>query len=175
MAEIWSKHDIDGYPVFAEYIEPENSEVSKADLVTMDEEWKATHVRSSQYFLQIVRCHQEECCGPFRSRLGTFFPNRFMPPPVAIEYNPQMNISKDCTAVSNPDNHTRFATLFQNITLIESWDVAYDFFCPSVKDKLDSRICQECNMYFASITMLRNHRKIHSVKFSVRRKSQKTS
>lgn len=164
LAEIWSEHDIDGHPVFAEYIDPEKSEISKSDLIEMSEEWKAKHVRSSQYFLQIVKCHNQDCCGAFRSRYGDLFPKRFLPPPMLVEYNPQVNITKTSISASNHSNHTRFATLFQNIALRDSWDVAYDSLCPSMKDKLAAKICPECNIYFATLTMLKNHRKLHSKK-----------
>ena len=58
LAEIWSGMIIDGHPVLAEYINEEvDEEILKKSL-----EWKSNHVRESQYFLQIVKCADENCC-----------------------------------------------------------------------------------------------------------------
>lgn len=38
-------------------------------------------------------------------------------------------------------------------------EVPYDFFCPSVQSKLDSRICS-CGKYFSSVTSLKAHRSL---------------
>ena len=35
------------------------------------EEWKVEHIRESQYFLQIVKCLDSNCCSPFRSSFLT--------------------------------------------------------------------------------------------------------
>ena len=35
------------------------------------EEWKVEHIRESQYFLQIVKCLDSNCCTPFRSSFLT--------------------------------------------------------------------------------------------------------
>lgn len=175
LAEVWGENYIDGHAVFAEYIDPDKSELSKADLVKVSEEWKAEHISSSQYFLQIVKCHNKDCCGPFRSKLGTFFPHRFLPAPVMIEYNPQVNVASDSGLITHHDGSARFATLFQNMALFDSSNIAYDSFCPSMKDKICARTCTECNAYFASITMLKNHRKIHTGKHAGRQVKQRPS
>ena len=54
---------IDGHPVVAEFINEEALEIT----VTKSEEWKAKHVRESQYFLQIVKCNDEACWSLFQS------------------------------------------------------------------------------------------------------------
>lgn len=43
---------LDKFPVFAEYIPPERSELSEITSVTPD--WKAQHVRESHYCLQVL-------------------------------------------------------------------------------------------------------------------------
>ena len=52
LAELWSKLVIDDHPVIAEFVRDEASEIT----ITKSEEWKANHVRESQYLLQIVKC-----------------------------------------------------------------------------------------------------------------------
>ena len=63
LAELWSKMVIDGHPVVAEFIKDPPSEVSIIKL----EDWRANHVRESQYLLQIVKCTDVACCSPFPS------------------------------------------------------------------------------------------------------------
>ena len=50
LAELWSKLVIDNHPVIAEFVRDEASEIT----ITKSEQWKANHVRESQYLLQIV-------------------------------------------------------------------------------------------------------------------------
>ena len=45
-----------------------------------------------------------------------------------------------------------------------------DLYCPSVQSSLTDRICKVCNAYFASITMLKNHHKIHQTLLLIRLK-----
>lgn len=50
LAEIWSKMTIDGYPVIAECVTTNGSDL-KVTEVSAD--WYANHVQESQYFLQV--------------------------------------------------------------------------------------------------------------------------
>ena len=63
LAELWSKMVIDGHPIVAKFIKDPPSEVS----IIKSEEWRANHVRQSQYLLQIVKCTDVACCSPFQS------------------------------------------------------------------------------------------------------------
>ena len=68
LAEIWSDTVIDGHPTVSEFIDGE------PDIETLTKKsasWKATHLRESQYCLQIVKCKNEACCTPFRSSIRT--------------------------------------------------------------------------------------------------------
>ena len=58
LAEIRSGLVIDGNSVVAKFIEDD----APAIVGTKPEEWKALHVRQSQYFLQIVKCTDPKCC-----------------------------------------------------------------------------------------------------------------
>ena len=93
LAELWSKLVIDGHPVAAELINEESLEIT----VTKSEEWKAKHVRESQYFLQIVKCTDEACCLPFQSSYLKIMKDRFLPPlvPVVYSQNGVIELAKD--------------------------------------------------------------------------------
>lgn len=51
LAEVWSTMVIDGHPVSAEYISPDE-ELPTAHPVT--DRWYSEHVRESQYLLQVI-------------------------------------------------------------------------------------------------------------------------
>ena len=78
-AEIWSESIIDNHPVAASYTSPPEKEHSKV-LFHKTEEWKAKHVRQSQYMLQIVKCS----CKQWRINYLEVFPQRFLPAQVPI-------------------------------------------------------------------------------------------
>lgn len=159
LAEVWSKLVLDKFEVFSEYVDPTRSSLEKEDLITVSEEWKADHVRTTQYFLQVVKCHNVQCCGQFRSKYATFFPGRFLPAPIPVHYNSQIDIVSDPTLVTQD---TQFVTLFQNLALFSTGDTPYDAYCPSVSEQLSARTCDECGIYFASQTLLKRHEKIHA-------------
>ena len=54
LAEIWSKSIIDNHPVVASYTSPPENEHDEV-VFHKSEEWKAKHVRRSQYMLQIIK------------------------------------------------------------------------------------------------------------------------
>ena len=83
LAEIWFESITDNHPVVASYTSPPEKEHSKV-LFHKTEEWKAKHVRQSQYMLQIVKCSDKSCCKQWRTNYLEFFPERFLPPPVPI-------------------------------------------------------------------------------------------
>ncbi|XP_062550683.1 uncharacterized protein LOC134215536 [Armigeres subalbatus] len=92
LAEVWSEVCIDGYEVSAEYIAPEHSEIDKCNMNTADEDWRDRHVRTSQYFLQIIKCTDNTCCAPFRSKYAIYFVDRFLPAPLPLTYEPQVDV-----------------------------------------------------------------------------------
>jgi hypothetical protein len=67
LAEIWNSVVIDGHPLVADYIDPIHSELVESQLNVADQNWFAENVRSSQYFLQIVKCNDMICCAAPRS------------------------------------------------------------------------------------------------------------
>lgn len=86
LAEIWSQLVVDDFPTVAEYIESsEKSELSEEKIFEKDQSWYDTHLRSSQYLTQIVKCEDRKCCSMPRSSYFNVIPDRFIPPPIPIE------------------------------------------------------------------------------------------
>lgn len=160
LGEIWSKLVIDGHPVVAEFIKEEPEEITSR---TKSEEWKAKHVRESQYLLQIVKCTDAVCCSPFQSSYLKIVKDRFLPPPLPVTYDKKGGIewAKD-------DKEAKYLSLFQNLALNASLiptraidkhpkGIPYDYSCPSTKDCLADRTCKYCGLYFGSIKSKQNH------------------
>ena len=51
---------------------------------TKSDEWKACRVQQWQYFLQIVKCTDPECCSSFQSSHLKVVLKRFLPPPLPV-------------------------------------------------------------------------------------------
>ncbi len=160
LAEVWSQTIIDGHPVVAKYIDPDSS-TPDLDL-SYCEQWKAIHVRQSQYCLQVVKCRDLKCCGRFRSSFLHIFPDRFLPPPIRYLW------SRSGPAPATVESEEgRFGSLGQRF-LLKSLDpttnysiLPFDFYCPSLQDKLVKRVCNHCGLYFITATALTSHRKLH--------------
>ena len=78
LAEVWSQVVIDQFPTIAEYIVPEKCELDPESLITKDTNWFQKHVRTSQYFTQIVKCHDMQTCSSARSSYFKVVPSRFL-------------------------------------------------------------------------------------------------
>jgi len=119
----------------------------------------ASHVRASQYFLQVVKCDNNECCAPMRSALKTIIPGGFLPAPLAVTNNGGLTVAQD-------DSNCKFLTLFQRRTIQldpPGWNdglktAPYDICCPTVRASVTSRMCNIC-IYFPSQVMVIQHKK----------------
>lgn len=56
LAEVWNEMVIDGYPMMAEYVDPEKSTIDLDNTDKYSQVWFDAHVRTSQYLLQIRKC-----------------------------------------------------------------------------------------------------------------------
>ena len=54
----------------------------------MSMQWRAKHVRESQYCTQIVKCEDSGCCRPHRSSAFSLL-SRFLPPPIPLLQTPE--------------------------------------------------------------------------------------
>ena len=130
--------------------------------VTKSEEWKANHVRESQYLLQLVSCTDIACCSPFESSYLNVIKERFLPP------LPVTRSSGNGLEWARKDKDATSLSLFQNITLKSSLfpkhagrkfpkGTPYDYSCPAVKNDLEKRICPRCGIYFGIIKQMTLH------------------
>lgn len=156
LAEVWREAVIDQFPVVAEW----RGGIVAEEPATVTEEWLANHVRASQYFLQITKCQNEECCAPLRSSLRSVLPNGFLPAPLAV-----LN-SVGLAVASGEENESAFLSLFHRLSIklshsdwTKSADAPYDIACPTVKNEIAKRTCNICHLYFPSQVMTTSHKK----------------
>ena len=155
LAEVWNEAVIDHFPVLAEW----RGGIKAEDPAYPSQEWLAIHVRASQYFLQIVKCNNEECCASPRSSLKTVLQDRFFPAPLAV-FNTQG------IAISESMGHgAKCLNLFQRLSmnlpfsgLQANRECPYDLFCPTVRSAVEKRTCNICNLYFPSQVMVVAHK-----------------
>lgn len=167
LAEIWSETIFDSYPTVAEYIQPENSQISEQQLILKNQKWYAEHVRTSQYLTQIIKCSDVTCCSKPRSSYFNLIAERFLPPPIPLLQTAQGLRAADPT--TKEDECNQYPSLFVALSLNQKnilpqttfEKIPYDFYCPSIKKIIKNRVCNTCKMYFASYTLLRMHSEIH--------------
>ncbi|CAM4849169.1 unnamed protein product [Rotaria magnacalcarata] len=167
LAEVWSHTVIDQYPVIADYV-PSTTVLMPGD---PSEEWKSVHVRQSQYCLQIVRCDDVMCCGEWRTNLKNVLINGFLPPPVPYESN-----ETGVNYVDQKKNEGSYGGLLQRLSLLliapmSTATMPFDYYCPSVIDKLTQRTCLKCNCYFPSKAANISHQKIHRKTYTLKKQS----
>jgi len=158
LAGVWCEAVIDGFPVVAEW----RGGVVSPDAEYPSQEWLATHVRASQYFLQVVKCDNDECCAPLRSNLKKVLPCGFLPPPLSVSN------SAGLTVESAGGDRSVFLPLFQRLTVsmdtpgytgIDKFKIPYDVCCPTVTGFIANRTCGICKLYFPSAAMVTQHKK----------------
>jgi hypothetical protein len=121
------------------------------------QEWLAIHVRSSQYFLQIVKCSNAECCTPMRSALRSILTHGFFPAPLSVTNTNGLIVD---------NNSQTFLPLFQRLSIDmmpTGWNerdhIPYDLCCPSVTNYIANRTCNICQLYFPSNAMVTQHKR----------------
>ncbi|KAK3928620.1 Methionine--tRNA ligase [Frankliniella fusca] len=158
LADIWSEMVLDGHPVVAKYVPP-NEDLP--DVTEMPQRWYADHVRESQYMFQVVKCDNLNCCSPRRSNLHQIMYQRFLPAPFPFCQDP-FGFPEDSSEAKFPAFLIR-----QSLSLrpdsYKYKEIPYDLYCPSVRDEIDGRTCQDCGLYSNSKTSLQAHRRdLHS-------------
>jgi hypothetical protein len=108
-------------------------------LMTRSQLWFANHVRTNQYFTQIVKCFDTACCSRPRSSYFSLIHSRFLPPPIPIHQSEEK--LKTPESREDQENH-RLPSLL--ISLVIKWDdllprstrsfkqLPFDLYCPSV-------------------------------------------
>ena len=139
LAEVWNDLMFDGFPVVCEYVDPAVSEISTDSIPCWDSKWFASHVRSSQYFLQIVKCANRKCCSKPRSSYFYVMPEQFFSAPIRIEQ------TDDGLKAVNPnlfDSGSYVSLFLRNSisiakilpkSLLSFREQPYNLYCPSVQ------------------------------------------
>jgi len=117
------------------------------------DDWYSKHVHESQYLLQVLKCTNVECCCSTRSSLRYLLPDWFLLPPIKIKQTSNgFVVSEPCT------NDGIYIELLARLSLklvpkIKDFiQIPYDWFCPSIHNKLIKRVCNESGLYHNSNT-----------------------
>jgi len=90
LAEVWSEAVFDAFPVIAGW----RWGLNFSDVEMPTQERMAIHVRPSQYFLQVVKCSNAECCAPMVSALKTVLPHGFLHAPLAVTNTDSLKVDE---------------------------------------------------------------------------------
>ena len=141
-------------------------------VIKKSEEWKSEHVRESKYFLQIVKCNDWKCCGPFRSSYLKVVKDRFHPQPISVTRTTTSGLKwlkwdVDAHYLSLTQNLALKAQL--GVTALKNFPkgIPYDYRCPAAQNIMERRLCSKCGLYLASIKEVSLHEQMH--------KNQKTT
>ena len=169
LCEIWQNVTVDDHKT-----DSKSSELPQSNIQKKDEDWISRHVRTSQYFTQVVKCNDLNCCTSPRSAYFNITSNRFLPGLIPI-----VQTNEGLKALNPPgsiDEQKTFLPLFSSLqiskesilpaTILESTNhqkLSYDQYCPSVLSALNDCIGKDsdCGLYFASKVMLNNREKMH--------------
>ena len=105
--------------------------------------------------LQIVKCKDHSCC-KFRTNYLTYFPDRFLPPPIPLK----------STVDGLEISEGKFGSLFQAICLAKHAEKCFDKFCPSLqkvdnkgKTTIEKHTCWKCGRYHSTIKSMISHKR----------------
>ena len=179
LADIWDGMKVDGYKVTAKYIDdPPRDETKEYKVTNL---FKSKHVLETQYFTVILKCDDQDCCTPFKTKVNIFFPNRRIPALIPFKHSQSgpvaLQLEKDIFK-DNIEFHDVFARMVVENTLAPQSLLAkyknkipFDTFFPSLQEKVEKRTCSMCQKYHSSIKSLMAHKRtIHGKIRKVRRK-----
>lgn len=93
VAEIWSQSTLDDFPVMARFVV--GNEGMPDYPTTLDRNFHLRHVRTSRYFIQIIKCSDNHCCKACRTHYNKVFPARFIPAPIRYTNGMRGKIDSD--------------------------------------------------------------------------------
>jgi hypothetical protein len=152
LAHIFGNLVIDEFDVEAKYHEP-GAERDSSDVMFFSEEWKARHVRTSQYLVQVVKCSNLECCDQPRTNLRKLLPDRFMPSPLPVDKSLELNVEDG-----------KYLPLMASLVFQRDHSKQpYDKYLPTClqvgSNALNDRTCIKCNLYHCSGKRRKEHQK----------------
>ncbi len=166
LCSLWNDLEIDGYPTIAEYIkDPPVKEITE---FVPSPVFRSKHVLETQYMVIYMKCDNRECCDKFKTNVDAFFPHRRVPPLIPITHSDSgieaLDLNHNIEKVKFPSLSERvvFEKKLVNLQVREKFGrtVPYDVYLPTVKDKIEKRICKKCGKYHASIKSLGVHNKV---------------
>ena len=135
----------------AEYVSKEPEGEQKK----MSEEWKRVHVKQSQYYLQIVKYENVECCLPFWSGLQLIFTTTDSCYSNSRSLKWTQNHAEGANYLSHCQNLTMkyaLAPAFLRRKYLKR--VPYDYSNPAVEENvIKRRTCAYYQFYFGAITV----------------------
>ncbi|KAJ6639294.1 hypothetical protein Bhyg_12037 [Pseudolycoriella hygida] len=136
LAEVWSETVIDGHITYAEYVDPDNSNLNESSILAKDAGWYDRHVFLSHYMLQILKCADENCCKRRRSSLFNFLPSNGLPAPIPIKQ------TTDELRLSTVRDIQSYASLFVTLSLSDE---------AKQSEELRESVCSELNSDYEDI------------------------
>ena len=165
LCEIWNRLVIDDCPTVAEFIASPPPDTIKTFVPSAA--FRDRHVFETQYMTCYMKCDDIECCDPYVTNVEFLFPHRRLPPLIPIKRD-QFGVS---AMMETENRKIEFLSLEMRALLNDKilptdlrekfkGQVPYDFFMPSIKDKVEKRICKNCGKYHATIKSLSCHKKL---------------
>ena len=116
-----------------------------------------------------MKCLNTDSCRSFATNWFQVFPERFVPFPAVYGYAPDGMKAVDPNIVFlNPKSHI-YAPLRERLIQKPKPEcaskfevVAFDIYCPSMKEKIQKEICTKCNKYWPSKAAMKRHSRCHS-------------
>ena len=169
LCEIWKRLVIDGYPTVAEFIENPPPDSIKSFVPTAA--FRDQHIFESQYMTCYMKCDDVDCCDPFVTNVEFLFPHRRLPPLIPIKRD-ESGVSAMLETEGQQieflpiESRALLGDRLLPLELKEKYKgiVPYDLFMPSVKDKIEKRICKKCGKYHSTIKSLGLHKKLCKIK-----------
>ena len=139
LCELWNDMTIDGHSVNASFKNPDE------DVRSFDEPsgaWIEAHCLISKYSLQISKCSDRSCCSEPRSNVQQLINGQFLPGPKLLSRDNNGRV--DVNSTEPVKYKTRYTNLSETIAFAstlkpkgyELVELPYDFYCPSVQQKL---------------------------------------
>lgn len=159
LAGVWSNTVIADYPVVAEAVTPAEPETVEENYPPVTHQWRATHVRQSQYCMQIVKCNDTSCCKPPRSSIFNLLKNRFMPIPRVVSTTGGLHCEKP-GSISQQGHFASLPLCLIDLPLPDTGIAPnFDMYCPSLTvEQQKKRTCKSCLLYFPSAAAMNRHR-----------------
>ena len=166
LGKIWGDLVIDGYETVAEFVkDPPPAEISTFVSTAI---FRSNHLLETQYMSVYMKCSDPDCCEPFITNVEALFPHRRIPPLIPIKKSEAGIVA--LAQSKDYEQSLEFLPLGLRIVFGDSLipgdvknflnQVPYDYYFPSIQDKVTKRCCNKCGKYHATIKSLAIHKKV---------------